>query len=528
MKKLFKTPTLWLGLSVVLGGAALSSTLSQDSLKSFTDAAPAIVRTISTPAASAPNVAALESLDQTFADLVDFASPSVVHIRAQVPVANRREAMMNGQPLGGQGSGVIFRQDGYIITNDHVVGGFDEVTVILNDGREFKGKVTRGNDRMNDIAVVKIDPKGEKLPVARFGDSNEVRPGQHAIAIGAPFGLENTVTIGHISGLARTNSVMSEDGGRGYSGMIQTDAPINPGNSGGPLFNIDGEVVGINTTIFSGTGGNVGIGFSIPSNQARLVAEMLIEDGKLTRGYLGLMPEDMKPFELKKFGLKGGAIIREVPNDGPAAAAGMKPNDIVVRVGDMVVTNQLDLRNAMLKNRPGQSVDVEIVRDGQRQVKAVRVADMPQPMAMMQPGPGDMPDMGPNSPFRRFFDGPMDPRQLPGTPDGMTPPSAPTPNGGPRLGVSVEALTPRLIEQYKLPAGTKGAAVNSVQPGSPAARLGLRPGDVVTSVNGEAIDGPEALVAAVRESASRRTLSIEFLRMENGQRIVNRAEVTLR
>jgi len=526
MNQLFKKPTVWLGLGVVFGGVALSSTLAptRSMFPSFNP--PAVMRTISANDA-APSLAALESLDKTFADLVEFASPSVVHIRAEVPESGRRQAMISGMPMGGQGSGVIFREDGYIITNDHVVGGFDDVTVVLNDGREFKGKVTRGNDRMNDIAIVKIDAKGEKLPVARFADSAKVRPGQFAIAIGAPFGLENTATIGHISGLGRSNSVASPDGGRGYSGMIQTDAPINPGNSGGPLFNIDGEVVGINTTIYSGTGGNVGIGFSIPSSQARLVAEMLIEDGKLTRGYLGLLPEDMKPFELKKFNIKGGAIVREVPNDGPAAVAGMKANDIVVRIGDMAVNSQLDLRNAMLKNRPGNSVNVEFVRGGNRLTKTVRVAEAPQPVAMNQsPREGQMPDMGEGTPFRRFFEDPTEPRVSPGQPGQ---PGSPNPGmGQPRLGVTVEALNPQLRQQYKLPADTQGAAVNGVMPGSPAERLGLRPGDVVIRVNGQAIDGPESLVAAMKASKWGQSLSLEFLRMENGQRIVNRAEISLR
>lgn len=495
-KKVLTKHGLWIGLGIAVGTFATTAVTHRAGI------APAMAQTReATPISStnrAESLAALRALDDSFADLVQYVEPAVVHIRAESS-GSGEGAMPAGS--GGQGSGVIFRPDGWILTNDHVVAGFDKVTVILKDGREFRGTVRRSNDPQNDIAVVKID--AANLPVAQLGDSSKVRAGQFALAVGAPFGLENTVTVGHISGLNRSNTVMN----RGYSGLIQTDAPINPGNSGGPLIGVSGEVIGINTAIFSGTGGNVGIGFSIPSNQARLIADMLIEKGKLTRGYLGLLPDNLKEYEAKDMGLNGGAIVRQVPSGGPAAVAGIKPNDVILRIGTMPVNGQMDLRNAMLKYNPGTKVTVEYVRDKQRRTAEVKVAPVPKEMqALQQPSiQGETPDDFLREFRRRFQDGTP---QLP-TPDET--PSAPS-EGKPRLGVSVTPLGPDNRSQYNVPASTKGVLVTSIEPGSVADRLGIQVGDVIVGLGGVAIESPEQLASAVAKAATGKRLSLRYMR----------------
>ncbi|MBC8063263.1 MAG: trypsin-like peptidase domain-containing protein, partial [Chlorobia bacterium] len=267
----------------------------------------------------------VKALDESFANLAESVKPAVVHIRVQNSGA--RNMLGERQAIGGEGSGFIFRPDGYIITNDHVVGGFEKVTVILFDGREFPGKVLRAED--SDIAIVKIDAKD--LPSLPFADSNQVRAGEFAMAVGAPYGLESTVTVGHVSATQRSNQIPDPNSGRVrvYSDLIQTDTAINVGNSGGPLLNIEGQVVGINSAIFSPTGTSSGIGFAIASNQARLLAETLIEKGKIVRGYLGILPANLKQFRAKALGVEKGAFVEDLPSDGPAAIAGIKKGDVV-------------------------------------------------------------------------------------------------------------------------------------------------------------------------------------------------------
>jgi serine protease Do len=467
---------------------------------------------------SETDMATLRSLDASFQGLAEYVAPAVVHIKAegrpQMDVFGRRMTM------GGQGSGVIFRPDGYIVTNDHVVGGFEKVTVVLSDGREFPGKVTRAED--SDIAVVKIDASG--LPTAKFGDSNQVRPGQFAIAVGSPFGLENSVTIGHISGLSRESAI--PDGllqsSRVYPDLIQTDASINQGNSGGPLLNINGEIIGINTAIYSETGGSVGIGFAIPSNQARLIAEMLVEKGKVTRGYLGVVPRNLKPYQMKEMNLAGGAILERVENDSPAAIAGLKKDDVVLRIGNLQISNQLDLRNAMLQYEPGSAVKVDYIRSGQRKTTEIKVGKAP---AVAKPAPQQSPQdldgiEGIPPEMRRFFD------DVPKNPfDGGTPKSDRT-GGKARLGVGVEALTEANRSQFHVPAEVSGAIITSVEPGSVAEKIGLKEGDVVERIGDAKISGPDDVVKAMANVKVGDRRSIQVSRFGTNSRSTQIRDIT--
>lgn len=450
-------------------------------------------------------VKSLQDLDQAFAALTDYVSPSVVHVKT---TAN----MGNGATEVGQGSGVIFRADGYIVTNDHVVASSDgTVQVVLNDGRELQGKVIRSNDVSVDLAVIKVNAKD--LPAAPFADSDSVRPGEFALAFGAPFGIENTVTVGHISGLGRTNAIGDPQiqATRRYSSLIQTDAPINPGNSGGPLVNIKGEVIGINSAIAStssglmgGTAGSVGIGFAIPSNQVQLLAQIMIEKGKLTRGYMGVAPRDLKPYEKKEMNLESGAYLEQVPNTGPGTEAGLRKGDIVTRIGSQPIRGEQDLRLSMFRFEPGSKVQVQYLRDGKAQSTNVTIGKAPadtqltqQPRQMNQ-GNGMVP---PN--MRQFF---QHPDTTPFPNDDFNAPngqgqddedqqSAPKANPSqPRLGVGIVDLSDSMRNGHSIPKATKGAFVQTVESGSIAESLGIQAGDVITMFNGKPVSNAQGLI----------------------------------
>lgn len=262
------------------------------------------------------------------------------------------------------GSGVIVRSDGYILTNDHVVQGAigGEVTVTLYDGREFRGKVFE--DFRSDLAIVKIDPGPEPLFAASFAPSSSVEPGQWAIAVGSPFDLENTMTVGVISALGRHQQIGSAAQGerRYYPELIQTDAAINPGNSGGPLFNIDGKVVGINVAIESPVEASAGVGFAIPSDAAQRVMKELIDKGKVVRGFLGVAPENMTPALTTEFGVKEGAFVRDVTEDGPAGSAGLDASDIITAFNGKPIVGEVSLREAIAEAAPDSKALIAYVR----------------------------------------------------------------------------------------------------------------------------------------------------------------------
>jgi serine protease Do len=383
-----------------------------------------------------------------------------------------------GYEQHGSGSGVIVSADGYILTNNHVVAGADEVTVRLSDNRELKANVV-GTDRLTDVAVLKIDAKG--LVPARLGDSNEMEVGDWVVAIGSPFGLDQTVTAGIISAKGRANVGITD-----YEDFIQTDAAINPGNSGGPLVNLRGEVIGINTAIASRNGGNMGVGFAIPSRMVRSVMDNLIEHGHVERGWLGAVIQDLNAELAASFGFEGtdGVLIGDTVADGPAAKSGLKSGDIVVRYDGKPVKNVNELRNAVTDTKVNSDVTVEVFRDGTKQTLTVRIGRLDQnALASDQNSSGS--------------------------------------NGvqASDLGITVQTLTADAAKQLGYDESVKGAVVTEVTPGSMAASLGIRPQDVIVAVSGTKIDSAAAFRAAIKDQDLSTGVRLQVMR-ENVRRYV--------
>ncbi len=386
----------------------------------------------------------------------------------------------DGVPRGGgvaSGSGVIVREDGYILTNDHVVANARDntVQVTLNDGRRIKGKVFR--DQRSDLAVVKIDA-GKPLPYVRLADSNRVRVGQWAIAIGSPFGQQNSMTAGIVSALHRKSNIGLGGDGRYYPNLIQTDASINPGNSGGPLLNISGELMGINVAIYSPSGGNIGIGYAIPSNTAKPIMEQLITRGKVVRGYLGLEPQDVDLRLQDRLGVTRGAYVNSVSGGSPAQKAGIRAGDVVTRFGETEITNEVDLRDAIGRTAPGTPVRVTVLRNQQPRTLSVTVGGAPNETLASAP--------------------------------------APAPRATNKLGMRTTPLTADAAQELKVDAGTKGLVVAAVQFGSPASDAGLSRGDLITAVNGKAVAAPEVLNRAVTGAKSGDLVTFTVLRASAG------------
>jgi serine protease Do len=341
------------------------------------------------------------------------------------------------------GSGVIVSPDGYILTNNHVVDGSKEIRVALADKREFTARVV-GTDPQTDVAVLKVDTTN--LPAITLGDSARVQVGNFSLAIGDPFGVGQTVTMGIISAIGRGNLGIEE-----YEDFIQTDAAINPGNSGGALINERGELIGINTAIVSnGAQGNQGVGFAIPINMARQVMDQILKHGKVTRGYLGVQIQEVTPAIAKAFGLSSarGALVGDVTADGPAAKAGLLKGDIIVELNGEPITDSRTLRLRISQTAPGTSVRLKVFHNGSERGFSVTLGELPAKPEAADAG---------NEP------------------------------GGALEGVMIDELTPRILNQLGLPARTKGVVVTDVKPASLAADAGLQRGDVIQEVNRQAV-----------------------------------------
>jgi len=362
----------------------------------------------------------------------------------------------------GVGSGVIATKDGYILTNNHVVEGADEVKVALQDGREFTAKVI-GRDPKSDVAVIKIDAKD--LPAVPMADSDKVEVGDVVLAIGNPFGIGQTVTTGIVSAKGRGNM------GLDYEDFIQTDAAINPGNSGGALVDADGRLIGINTAILSRSGGNQGIGFAIPVNLARDVMGSLITDGHVTRGYLGVMIQDVTPALAKEFKLKDttGALVGDVTPKGPADKAGLKSGDLLVEFNGKPVTDSRHLKLEVARTHPGQTVPVKILRDGAARTIEVTV------------------------------------KTLPGTED-LAKADRDSHDTGTLNGVGVGDLDAQARQQFEVPETVKGAVVTEVKPDSAAAEAGLKPGDVIEEINRKPVKTADEAVRLTENATDKTTL----------------------
>jgi serine protease Do len=424
--------------------------------------------------AATPSGRALPS----FADLAAQASPAVVYIKVvAVEKTAQSGAGFGGppSPFGdefpfpfrppfppgsgkrqGSGSGFVIRQDGVILTNNHVVEDAKEITVTLSDKQEYSAKVM-GRDPKTDLAVLKIAPKGT-LPVARLGDSDNLQVGDWVMAIGNPFGLSNTVTAGIVSAKGRVI------GAGPYDNFIQTDASINPGNSGGPLFNEQGEVVGINSAIYSQSGGNIGIGFAIPINLAKQLLPELETTGSVTRGWLGVAIQKMTPELAQSLGVDEthGALVADVTDNSPAAKAGLERGDVIVRYNDKKVEDSAALPSLVAVTPVGKTVPMEIVRNGKSKTLQVTVAKL------------------------------TDKDVASAEEDGASQKG--------KWGLALRELRPEERAQMGLKEG-EGVLVGGVQPESPAADAGVRVGDVILEVNKSSVSS----VAEVKKEISKAT-----------------------
>jgi serine protease Do len=423
----------------------------------------------------------------SFSDVVKRVSPSVVKITTQTR-ARRASAGndMSGldpmlrqffggrlpeirqEPLQGLGSGVIISADGYIATNNHVVDGADQLLVTLADGRELTAKVV-GRDPQTDIAVVKVEAKD--LPAVTIADSSKIEVGDRVLAIGNPFGIGETVTSGIVSAKGRRVGILADV--EGYEDFIQTDAAINPGNSGGALVDVDGRLIGINTAILSRSGGFQGVGLAVPANMVSHVADSLVKNGKVVRGYLGVGIQNITPDLADKMELKtrGGALVSEVVPDAPAAKAGLKEGDVITSVNGQKVTDANSLTLAVTAIAPGTKLDLDVLRDGKaRQITATA---------------------GERSPSK----GSRNLNSYSGNDD-----------EGVLNGVTVDDLDRDTRQQLNLPARLKGAVITDVDPDSAAARAGLRQGDVILEINRQPVTSAKDAVDLSAKAEDKKTL----------------------
>jgi serine protease Do len=429
---------------------------------------PAPVAAITTPTLALPD----------FADLVARHGPAVVEVstaksggkraaRRGMPDQDQLPPWFRGMPHGdgqedgpsrGVGSGFVVDSNGIILTNAHVVADADEVIVKFQDNREFTAKVL-GSDRATDVAVLKIDAKN--LPTVATGDPAKTRVGEWVVAIGAPFGLENTVTSGIVSAKSRSLP------GDSIVPFIQTDAAVNPGNSGGPLFNLRGEVIGINSQIFSRSGGNQGLAFAIPIDVAMNVKDQIVTSGKASHGKLGVTVQEVNQSLAENFGLKqpGGALVGSVQKDGPGAVAGLEPGDVIVRFDGKQIVKSSDLPPMVAAVKPGSTVKVEVWRDGKAKELTAKI--------------GEREDLKVASTDRvELAKG--------------------------KLGVAVRPLTPEERKEAKLEGGVVGEEVAGA-----AAKAGVQQGDVIVAINRTPVTTPAQLKELVGKSGKTAALLVQ-------------------
>ena len=425
-------------------------------------------------------------LSRTFINVAKQVKPAVVNIDV-VEKAKRSSSMrvpegfpqipgfppFENQPRRqrGTGSGVIISADGYILTNNHVAGDAEQITVKLADGRELKAKRI-GADPETDLAVIKVEAQG--LPFAKVGNSDALEQGEWVIALGSPFGLEQTMTAGIVSATGRDLP------GSQFTHFIQTDASINPGNSGGPLVNMQGEIVGINTMIFSQSGTNSGVGFAIPSNLANKIYAQLVKGGKVTRGYLGVLLKPVTPAIARSVGFQGtdGVLVDDIArDDSPAAKAGLRSGDVITEFEGKAVKTPAQLTELVADTPVGRPAQLKFVRDGRVQTATVNLGE--RPAISDNNTPNDR-DQGEEE------------------------------NGSP-LGISVVNVTPEAARELKLKIAS-GVVVQSIQADGPAAEAGLRRGDVIHRINRIPITNRQDLARAMASLKGDKELGVQFER----------------
>jgi serine protease Do len=425
---------------------------------------------IARPVATAPQLPMAGGSGKNFVEIAKSVKPGVVNIAAtrsgksgegspSSPLDDpffrkffgdeffKRDAPQREPKERGQGSGVIVEANGLIITNNHVVNKADEIRVFLSDKREFKGKLI-GTDTKTDIAVVKIEATG--LPTIPWADSDQLEVGEFVLAVGSPFGLTQTVTMGIVSAVGRASMGIAE-----YEDFIQTDAAINPGNSGGALVNVRGELVGINTAIFSQSGGNMGIGFAVPSNLSRAIMDQLVRTGKVVRGWLGVAIQDLTPELATQFGIADtkGVLVSDVMDESPAKKAGFERADVIIEYDGKPMDSPTHLRNAVAQTPIGKKVSVKLIRD--KKPKTLEVAIAEQPKSLGQPSAEESRESA--------------------VPNGVL------------SDLDVRELNEELTARYGLKATERGVVVVRVKPGSTAEEMGVREGDIILEVNRKAV-----------------------------------------
>ncbi len=479
--------------ALLLGGAVAS----------LTTGFPAGAQVAQNDASQMSRVVPRQGAPESFADLTAQLAPAVVNIstrqrievqQPQNPFAgtpfeglfgNRGRQSQEGRPQTQEaqslGSGFIISADGYVVTNNHVIssptgrGTVEEITVTMPDGTEYPAKLV-GADASSDLAVLKI-AASKPLPFVHFGNSEQARVGDWVVAIGNPFGLGGTVTSGIVSSVLRTTGQ-----GGAYDRYIQTDAAINRGNSGGPLFDMQGNVIGINNAIFSPTGGSVGIGFAIPAEIAAPIVEQLKTGQAITRGYLGISIQPVDDDLAASLGIakNRGEIVQLVQPGEPGDKAGIRPGDIVLSVNNKPISRDQTLSFIVANTAPGTRVPIELIRDGKRSTITATVGKRPTDDALRQ---------------QQLFDGNGDDQSGQGMDQG-------TPSGliQEKLGLAVVPLTPQIAAQLGAPASTQGLAIADVDGSSDAGRKGLQRGDIVISANYRPVTNPAALEAAIKQA----------------------------